>query len=86
MPLIDSTNISLSLTSFTAECLAVRDNCVASKQASKQADVKHHRRGAGFSPRRPAGPSGFICRGMFPMTDEAGRAFFVSSRQWTREN
>ena len=37
MPLIDSTNISRSLTSFTAECLVVRDNCVASKQASKQA-------------------------------------------------
>ena len=29
MPLIDSTNISRSLTSFTAECLVVRDNCVA---------------------------------------------------------
>ena len=90
MPLLNTTNISGRLTSFTTNCLAVRDNCVVSKQASKQAskqvDVKHHRRGAGFSPRRPAGPSGFICRGMFPMTDEAGRAFFVSSRQWTREN
>ena len=82
MPLLNTTNISGRLTSFTAECLAVRDNCVASKQA----DVKHHRRGAGFSPHRPSGPAGFICRGMYPMTDEAGRAFFVSSRQWTREN
>jgi len=72
MLLLDSTNIPERLTSFTAECLAVRDNCVASKQA----DVKHHRRGAGFSPHRPSGPAGFICRGMYPMTDEAGRAFF----------
>ena len=78
MLLLDSTNIPESLTSFTTNCLAVRDNCVASN--------KHHRRGAGFSPHRPAGPAGFICRGMYPMTDEAGRAFFVSSRQWTREN
>lgn len=30
MPLLNSTNISRSLTSFTSECLAVRDNCVAS--------------------------------------------------------
>ena len=80
MLLLDSTNIPERLTSFTAECLAVRDNCVASKQASKQVDVKHHRRGAGFSPHRPAGPAGFICRGMYPMTDEAGRAFFLSLR------
>ena len=36
MLLLDSTNIPKRLTSFTAECLAVRDNCVASKQASKQ--------------------------------------------------
>ena len=86
MPLLNTTNISGRLTSFTTNCLAVRDNCVASKQASKQADVKHHRRGAGFGPHRPSGPAGFICRGMYPMTDEAGRAFFVSSRQWTREN
>ena len=77
MPLIDSTNISRSLTSFTAKCLVVRDNCAASKQASKQVDVKHHRRDAGFGPHRPAGPAGFICRGMYPMTDEAGRAFCV---------
>ena len=32
MLLLDSTNIPERLTSFTAECLAVRDNCVASKQ------------------------------------------------------
>ena len=68
MPLLNTTNIPKRLTSFTAECLAVRDNCVASKQD------------------RPSGPAGFICRGMYPMTDEAGRAFFVSSRQWTMEN
>ena len=37
MLLLDSTNIPERLTSFTAECLAVRDNCVASKHASKQA-------------------------------------------------
>ena len=37
MLLLDSTNIPERLTSFTAECLVVRDNCVASKQASKQA-------------------------------------------------
>lgn len=85
MLLLDSANISERLTSFTAECLVVRDNCVASKQASKQTP-KHHRRGAGFSSHRPAGPAGFICRGMYPMTDEAGRAFFVSSRQWIMEN
>lgn len=36
MLLFDSTNIPERLTSFTAECLVVRDNCVASKQASKQ--------------------------------------------------
>ena len=34
MLLFDSTNIPERLTSFTAECLVVRDNCVASKQAS----------------------------------------------------
>ena len=43
MPLIDSTNISQGLTSFTAECLVVRDNCVASKQASKQASIVYNR-------------------------------------------
>ena len=32
MPLIDSTNISRRLISFTAESLVVWDNCVASKQ------------------------------------------------------
>ena len=36
MPLLNTTNISGRLTSFTTNCLAVRDNCVASKQASKQ--------------------------------------------------
>ena len=35
MLLLDSTIIPERLTSFTAECLAVRDNCVASKHASK---------------------------------------------------
>ena len=37
MQLYHATNISERLTSFTAECLAIWDNCVASKQASKQA-------------------------------------------------
>ena len=37
MLLLDSTNIPERLTSFTAECLAVRDNCVASTQARKHA-------------------------------------------------
>ena len=40
MQLYHATNISERLTSFTAECLAIWDNCVASKQASKQAS-KH---------------------------------------------
>ena len=31
------TNIPERLTSFTAECLVVRDNCESRKQASKQA-------------------------------------------------
>lgn len=34
MPLLNITNIPERLTSFTAEGLVVRDNCVASKQAS----------------------------------------------------
>ena len=34
MPLLNTTNISRRLTSFTTNCLAERDNCVASKQAS----------------------------------------------------
>ena len=63
MPLIDSTNISRSLTSFTAECLVVRDNCVASKQASKQ--VRAKARLVSFAV------------GCSPMADEAGRAFCV---------
>ena len=37
MLLLDSANIPERLTSFTTNCLAERDNCVASKQASKQA-------------------------------------------------
>ncbi len=33
MQLYHATNISERLTSFTAECLAVGDNCVASKHS-----------------------------------------------------
>ena len=68
MPLIDSTNISRSLTSFTAECLVVRDNCVASKQASKVYNreiVRAKARLVSFAV------------GCSPMADEAGRAFCV---------
>lgn len=31
MPLLNATNIPERLTSFTAECLVILDNCVASK-------------------------------------------------------
>ena len=43
MPLLNITNIPERLTSFTAEGLVVRDNCVASKQASKQASIVYNR-------------------------------------------
>ena len=68
MPLIDSTNISRSLTSFTAECLVVRDNCVASKQAS----IVYNREIVRAKARLVS-----FAVGCSPMTDEAGRAFCV---------
>ena len=77
MPLIDSTNISQCLTSFTTRCLVVRDNCVASKQAS----IVYNREIVRAKARLVS-----FAVGCSPMADEAGRAFFVSSRQWTREN
>ena len=43
MPLLNTTNIPRRLTSFTANDLVVRDNCVASKQASKQASIVYNR-------------------------------------------
>ena len=61
MPREPITNIPQSLTSFTAECLVVRDNCVASKQASKQASKVYNRENSSSE-----SPAGFICRGMFP--------------------
>ena len=68
MPLIDSTNISQCLTSFTAECLVVRDNCVASKQAS----IVYNREIVRAKARLVS-----FAVGCSPMTDEAGRAFCV---------
>ena len=68
MPLLNSTNISRSLTSFTAECLVVRDNCVASKQASKV----YNREIVGAKARLVS-----FAVGCSPMADEAGRAFCV---------
>ncbi len=68
MPLIDSTNISRSLTSFTAECLVVRDNCVASKQAS----IVYNREIVRAKARLVS-----FAVGCSPMADEAGRAFCV---------
>ena len=71
MPREPITNIPQSLTSVTAECLVVRDNCVASKQASKQAKsiiekiVRAKARLVSFAV------------GCSPMADEAGRAFCV---------
>lgn len=68
MLLLDNTNIPERLTSFTAECLAVRDNCVASKQASKVYNreiVRAKARLVSFAV------------GCSPMADEAGRAFCV---------
>ena len=64
MPLIDSTNISRSLTSFTAECLVVRDNCVASIVYNREI-VRAKARLVSFAV------------GCSPMADEAGRAFCV---------
>ena len=72
MPLIDSTNISQCLTSFTAECLVVRDNCVASKQASKQASIVYNREIVRAKARLVS-----FAVGCSPMADEAGRAFCV---------
>ena len=43
MQFTNNTNIPESLISFTAESLVVRDNCVASKQASKQASIVYNR-------------------------------------------
>ena len=68
MPLIDSTNISQGLTSFTAECLVVRDNCVASKQAS----IVYNREIVRAKARLVS-----FAVGCSPMADEAGRAFCV---------
>ena len=68
MPLIDSTNISQCLTSFTAECLVVRDNCVASKQAS----IVYNREIVRAKARLVS-----FAVGCSPMADEAGRAFCV---------
>ena len=65
--LLNYTNYEL--TSFTTNDLAVRNNCVASKQASKQASIVYNRT---FSSE---GPAFFICRGDYPSTDEGGRAF-----------
>lgn len=53
MPREPITNIPQSLTSFTAECLVVRDNCVASKVYNRENSSSES-------------PAGFICRGMFP--------------------
>ncbi len=71
MPLLNITNIPERLTSFTAEGLVVRDNCVASKQASKQAIVYNRE-----IVRAKARLVSFAV-GCSPMADEAGRAFCV---------
>lgn len=68
MLLFDSTNIPERLTSFTTNCLAVRDNCVASKQAS----IVYNREIVRAKARLVS-----FAVGCSPMADEAGRAFCV---------
>ncbi len=64
MQLYHATNISERLTSFTAECLAVGDNCVASKQASKQASIVYNREIVRAKARSSLFAVGFIPRPM----------------------
>ena len=72
MPLLNTTNIPRRLTSFTTNCLAERDNCVASKQASKQASIVYNREIVRAKARLVS-----FAVGCSPMADEAGRAFCV---------